>query len=919
MKKPRINQRKALLVALTSAQGFLAASAFASITDDTISAPFTGPYVIPTEFNSLTITEQGSISGAPSTAALLVGTSHSVQLIQNDGTIKGSYTIGSSTAYNAINSNGYIGHLVNTGLITNDMTSGPSADLINLGPDSNIGSLINSGSIINENNNNNAISNLGTIGTLKNSETGLIRNYVGIKNSGHIDTLSNDGTISDRQNSNTMMYHQAIDNTANGTIGTLENTGTISGMNDASQAIRNIGTIDTLRNSGVITSAFTALSNNGVLNTIINDGLISAPTAIEFYNNGHGLSSTVINNSGTIAGGVYNWTSAYNSITFNGASNTTNTVTGYNGSIGQIANYYGDVIFTGGHTILNSNVSTYGGKLLNDSVALQVNNPINVNGDYHQNAGASLVLGVSEVVNARADVEDDSGYGRLMVSGSSTIDEGSHIALVRTGQTYSYAPGQRYVAIVSEGADTNYNASTLHYKAVGYNGAVSASTYVNGQTQALVLELGEENTTPVTPTDPTTPTNPTDPTTPTTPVTPTSPTDTTTPVQPTQPVVTPTKGIATIPSAVAALSGLNKYSGISSPQLLELFNASKAIDTKKEANRVGESLSTSQNLNASIATGAAISKAMTVVGTHMDSVRNQQTIGNSGISTGDTYDNWVFWGQPFGGFARQDSKADVSGYSAKFGGLLLGADRSVGDNWRVGAAVDYSNTSVRGKDSLNGSTSTADNYGVIGYAGYTGKPWYMNLSAALNRQNYESSRQADFTGFSGRAHGKFNGNSVTLQSEFGYPITLPADVVLTPLATLAYGYQHIDDYKETGGNGMALAVDSSHSQSVTSDIGARVEKTYATRAGKLTPFAQVSWIHQYDNRQMEGIATYAADSIGETRFTTKGAAPVRDMAGVAVGSTLYDANNLSLDARYDLQAGERYQAHTFSLRLRKSF
>ena len=43
------------------------------------------------------------------------------------------------------------------------------------------------------------------------------------------------------------------------------------------------------------------------------------------------------------------------------------------------------------------------------------------------------------------------------------------------------------------------------------------------------------------------------------------------------------------------------------------------------------------------------------------------------------------------------------------------------------------------------------------------------------------------------------------------------------------------------------------------------------------------------------------------------------MAGVAIGTTLYEANDLSFDARYDLQAGERYQAHTFSLRLRKSF
>jgi len=399
----------------------------------------------------------------------------------------------------------------------------------------------------------------------------------------------------------------------------------------------------------------------------------------------------------------------------------------------------------------------------------------------------------------------------------------------------------------------------------------------------------------------------------------TVPTPPTPPAEPTP--AQPTKrGYATIPSATAALGGLARYSGIASPQLLDLYNASLAIEGKQEANRAGERLSTSQNLNTSSAATVATSTAQAVVGAHIDAVRNPQASGVSGVATGDDYaNNWIVWGQPFGGYARQDSTDNVSGYTAKFGGLIIGADRALGDDWRLGAALNYSNTSVHGKDNLSGNNSTADNYGVIGYAGYTGNPWYLNLSAGLNRQNYSSVRRADFTGFSGAAHGKFNGQSITLQSELGYPITLPADVVLTPLAGLTYGYQHVDGYSETGGNGMALDVSSTHSQSVMSDIGARIEKTFATGMGNLTPFAQVSWIHQYDNRQVSSHATYAADAIGETSFITKGASPVEDMAGVAVGTTLYNANDLSLDARYDLQAGDRYQAHTFSLRLRKSF
>ncbi len=353
--------------------------------------------------------------------------------------------------------------------------------------------------------------------------------------------------------------------------------------------------------------------------------------------------------------------------------------------------------------------------------------------------------------------------------------------------------------------------------------------------------------------------------------------------------------------------------------MLELYNASLAIDNTKEANRVGEQLSPGQSISAGQATQTATASAYSVIGNHMDSVRNPQTVGMSGVSTGDAYSDWLMWAQPFGGYARQDSSNQISGYSAKFGGLLIGADRALSDAWRLGAAVNYSNTSVHGKDNLRGNTSTADNYGLIGYASYTGEPWFMNLSAGVNRQNYDSSRNVDFTGFSGQARGKFNGQSTTVQGEFGYPLALGADVTLTPLAGLSYSYQHIDGYSETGGNGMALDVESSHSQSVVSDIGARLDKTIETGVGNLTPFVQLSWIHQYDKRQMSNTATYAADSIGETTFVTKGMAPVEDMAGVAIGSTLYDANSLSVDARYDLQAGEAYQAHNFSLRLRKTF
>ena len=867
-----------------------------------------------------------------------VGASGVINTFTNSGTIKG---IQNYNNYNFGNYSYNNGTIENAGTI-NTLTNTADGQIFGSRAISNQGTidnLTNAGLIsftAAENNLNNgqsgAIFNNGTIGTLHN--TGTI-----------------DGGVADNYGSSGI-YNQS-------TINSIVNDNKING---SFAGIYTYGTIDTIENNGQISGNYTGIYSSGDLSTIVNNGEISGTSSgiyiwnyqnqnatTQIVNNGlitggyygllvgsNGSDGVTLTNNGVIAGDIY----ALNATTLNinGGTTTMGTLTGIDGATGTIMG--SDVIFGTGSLLLNDNIATstpeYGlmslqmsddrpvsnGTVVNEAATVQVNNSINIAGDYHQQAAATLISGVSDLTSANGDLLADTGYGRLNVSGNAIIDAGSSVNLLRTGSTYQFAEGQRYVVINAAGTETDYHADQLNYKALGYRGVVNGTVAELDESKALVLTLGAEPVTPA-PVEP----QP-EPTPEVTPPVVTEP-DVTTPVVtvPSQPApaepepAQPTKrGYATIPSATAALGGLAHYSGIASPQLLDLYNASLAIEGKQEANRVGERLSTTQNLNTSSAATVATSTAQAVVGAHIDAVRNPQASGTSGVATGDDYaNNWIVWGQPFGGYARQDSTDNVSGYTAKFGGLILGADRALGDNWRLGAALNYSNTSVQGKDNLSGNNSTADNYGVIGYAGYTGEPWYLNLSAGLNRQNYSSVRRADFTGFSGAAHGKFNGQSITLQSELGYPITLPAEVVLTPLASLTYGYQHVDGYSETGGNGMALDVSSTHAQSVVSDIGARIEKTFATGLGNLTPFAQVSWIHQYDNRQVSSHATYAADAIGETSFITKGASPVEDMAGVAVGTTLYDANDLNLDARYDLQASDRYQAHTFSLRLRKSF
>lgn len=975
MEKKRLSQLISLLVASTAAQGLLVTHSFAA-SEVIIDSAATNVQVVSAN-DLIHITSSGSITGT-ATTALALNQGVSVTTLTNDGLINDTSNNPTNSNSNIVQIDGTVGTFDNTGTIAS-INQFHYGSIVALSSSGVIDTFINSGTIRSAPNNYNigfnnigAVSNGGYIRSFTNTVDGTILGYRGISNQGTIDNLTNAGVISSGSSNMGMPMGQngAIYNS--GTIGILHNTGTISTgtVNQFDSAgIYNQGTITTLINDSEISGSNYGIVNHGTIGTLENNGNITSNTFGIFTNSSSGIAIGNIINSGEINGSAYGiYISSYNNLNpetqvvnngklsggtyalyiysdtnantdvtltnshlvsgniysssatplnINGGTTSTGVLTGING-MGTITATRSNVVFGTGSLLLDDHVVTSGGTVLNDAASLQVNNNISISGDYHQKAAATLISGVSDLATQGGAILADTGYGRLNVSGNATVDAGSSVNLLRTGNSYKFAEGQRYVVITAAGADTDYNTDKLNYKAVGYNGTVNGAVYEDGLNKALVLSVGAETVvTPpvVTPPAVTPPeVNPPAVTDPTTPIT--------TPTEPTQvgpaPITKP--GLATIPSATSALGGLANYSGISSPQLLDLYNASLAIEGTSEANRAGESLSPAQNINTSSAATVATSTAQAVVGAHIDAVRNPTSSGTSGVATGDDYSsNWIVWGQPFGGYARQDSTDDTSGYTAKFGGLLLGADRALGDDWRLGAAVNYSNTSVHGKDNLSGNTSTADNYGVIGYAGYTGEPWYLNLSAGVNRQNYSSVRRADFTGFSGAAQGKFNGQSVTLQTEVGYPFTLPAHVVLTPLAGLTYGYQHVDGYKETGGNGMALDVDSTHSQSVVSTLGGRIEKTFATGLGNLTPFAQVSWIHQYDNHQVSSSASYAADTIGETSFITKGASPVEDMAGVAIGSTLYDENELSFDARYDLQAGARYQAHIFSLRLRKMF
>lgn len=661
----------------------------------------------------------------------------------------------------------------------------------------------------------------------------------------------------------------AFENTASSLV-VINNTNIIGGT----AGILNNGSIISLTNNagGTITGGTAGIKNAGSIASLINSGTLSSSGSA--IRNESGGTLGTITNSGVIAGAITNLSAT--GLTINGGSGSEfGILTGSTGSIdsssmGVITSSAANLNFNAGNLLLNDNVNVGSYTVNNSGATLQVNNHVNITGNYVQGASSTLLIGVGDSAVSNGAVAD-TGYGRLIVSGAATIASGSSVSL-KALNSYGFAVGQRYVVVQAATNGTNYNASDLSYSASGYSGAFTGSTLIDGNTSNLLITLGADGSA--------------------------------------SPVLQ-----ATTPNAISAISGLFEYSGADA-SLLNVFNAAAALGSTGEANRAGAQLSPAwASVATSQASTAPTRQVLNVAGARLDGLRQ----GGSGVATGESASDTAVWGQAFGGKSTQDQRDDTSGYSANYNGLLFGSDRQINDRWRIGGMFSYANTSVDGKDDNAGSSVNLKSYGLIPYASYTADDWYLNLLGGVVQHQYDTRRLIDFAGVNGVATGDFNGLQSVLSAQVGYPIRLDSQTMLTPIAGVNYSRLKQDGYTESGGAGTALSVASSKSYSLTSDLGAKLERSYDSSYGRFEPSVQLTWRHEHRDTRLRLVANYAIDTSGSTSFTARGASPISDTGIMTLAATLTSKDNLSIATRYTVEAASGYMAQTAELRLRYQF
>jgi outer membrane autotransporter protein len=249
--------------------------------------------------------------------------------------------------------------------------------------------------------------------------------------------------------------------------------------------------------------------------------------------------------------------------------------------------------------------------------------------------------------------------------------------------------------------------------------------------------------------------------------------------------------------------------------------------------------------------------------------------------------NGRVWLQALGHGGTLDRDHDALQTSTK--GLVLGADWSVGEEWRIGVMGGKSDTRLDSRE-LDGDL---DSWHLGVYALHQNGPMSLRLGATYSNHDGSTKRRVAFNGFSDRPEGRYDASTQQAFAEVGYNLGR-ANVSIEPFASLGYQRYQRDGFTEKGG-AAALKVHGQTQNNLNSTFGLRLAKINTLDNGmQLTPRFSAGWKHTYGDIYTD---TRQRLVTGGKNFTVSGAPLDRD-------SLLVDAGlDFGLSAKHSLGVG----------------
>lgn len=512
----------------------------------------------------------------------------------------------------------------------------------------------------------------------------------------------------------------------------------------------------------------------------------------------------------------------------------------------------GSINLASGSTRFTGNLSSYTGTLSNDAtLSVADGKTLTLGGNYSQTADGIFNMGASS----------SSSFGKLLVNGTATFAGDSKINVDVTSEK-NLANGATLSSVISAGT---LDASTF---AVTDNSALfNFSAAINGNQVDLKVSAASSS------------------------------------------------GVT---KSVTA-TGFNP--GLGAARVLDGFvsGGSTGTDMDNVVEAFGQ-LSTDQQISDAVAeTLPLLVSGTTQVATgtlrSTNRVIQARQSGFSGLSSGDGFftDKNV-WVKPVGSWTTQDERNGVSGYRADSYGMVGGMDGELNAHTRLGFALSYMSSDVKGRDSASGNKVDIDAYQAIFYGSRSLQNHpdiELNWQASLGMNKNEGKRTMRFIGRTAKAD--YDSYTAQIGVGAGKRFELNDTTTLIPSIRADYAYIKDESYTEKGAGALNMDVGSNHVDEFVvmaqSHISHQLNDTTS-----LTANAGLGYDFINDTTSLT--ASYSG---GGAAFTTKGIDPSPWLGRAGVGLNFSTSDTSEITARYDVEGREDFLNQTASVKFRWMF
>jgi len=269
-----------------------------------------------------------------------------------------------------------------------------------------------------------------------------------------------------------------------------------------------------------------------------------------------------------------------------------------------------------------------------------------------------------------------------------------------------------------------------------------------------------------------------------------------------------------------------------------------------------------------------------------------------------------FWALAYGGDGRMDSDGNADRLDRTTRGLLFGADRSMGEDWRVGVAAGYGRNNLDAE--ARGSSAKIEGYTLAAYAGTRVDGLGVRFGAAYSQNDIDSTRRIAFPGWDETSRVKYGASTIQGFAETGFRFERGESSV-EPFVGLAYVRVNSDPYRESGLAG--LVADKDSQDGIFTTLGLRADTLFQLASSSLRLGGLLGWRSTID--EMVPTATHAFSS-GDL-FTVASTPISRNAALVKVGVEWRASQRIALNFEYSGQIASDAKDHSLQATLTARF